>query len=133
MDKSKGNLKSDPTAEEFINALEEFKSEKELGKAEKFFKGNDRETEAFGVKFGDVFKTAKKFQAMPIMEIEKLLESKHYEIRMGGVSIMDYQAKDKKTTPERKQELFELYLTEMPRSLPPFSLPYSQSESVGGR
>ena len=98
------------TAEAFIDALADFRTEKELEKLGKFFKGDDGETQAFGVKFGDVFKTAKKLKNMAIEEIEKLLESKYYEIRMGAVSIMDYQAKDKKTTPERKKELFDLYL-----------------------
>ncbi|MFZ7334325.1 DNA alkylation repair protein [Streptococcus pluranimalium] len=98
------------TAEAFIDTLKELKTEKELKKLEKYFKGEDKETQAFGVKFGDVFKIAKKYKSMSIEEIEKLLESKYYEIRMGAVSIMDYQAKDKKTTPEKKKELFDLYL-----------------------
>ena len=98
------------TAEKFIAKLSELKSDKELGKVEKFFKGNDGETKAFGVKFGDVFKTAKQFIDMPLDEIEKLLESDFYEIRMGAVSIMDFQAKHKKTSDARKKELFDLYL-----------------------
>lgn len=40
---------------------------------------------------------------MPLNEIEALLESEYYEIRMGAVSIMDFQAKHKKTTPDRKK------------------------------
>jgi len=98
------------TAENFIEELSKFKSSKELNKAEKFFKGNDGLTKSFGVKFGDVFKTAKKFTNMSLDEIERLLESDFYEVRMGAVSIMDYQAKSKKTTIERKRELFDLYL-----------------------
>lgn len=98
------------TAKNFISALGEFKSEKEKGKAEKFFKGEDGTTRSFGVKFGDVFKTAKKFSNMPLSEIEKLLESEYYEVRMGAVSIMDYQAKDKTTSEEQKKALFDLYL-----------------------
>jgi hypothetical protein len=31
-------------------------------------------------------------------------------VRVGAVSIMDFQARARKTTPERKRELFELYL-----------------------
>lgn len=48
---------------------------------------------------------------MPLSEINKLLDNEYYEIRMGAVSIMDYQAKSKKTSETRKKELFELYLT----------------------
>nr|WP_299000081.1 DNA alkylation repair protein [uncultured Allomuricauda sp.] len=91
------------TAREYINRLSEFKSEKELNKAEKFFKGNDGVTKSFGVKFGDVFKTAKEFTSMPLTEINKLLDNEHYEIRMGAVSIMDYQARSKKTSENEKK------------------------------
>ncbi len=98
------------TAKQFIDRLSEFKSEKELNKVEKFFKGNDGLTKSFGVKFGDVFKTAKEFAEMPIFEINQLLDSEYYEIRMGAVSIMDFQAKSRKATETKKKELFDLYI-----------------------
>ena len=53
---------------------------------------------------------AKQHIEMPIVEIEKLLHSDYYEARMGSVSIMDFQARNKKTTATRKKELFELYI-----------------------
>lgn len=99
------------TAKEYINKLSEFKTEKELNKADKFFKGNDGVTKSFGVKFGDVFKTAKEFVELPLSEINKLLDSEYYEVRMGAVSIMDFQAKSKKTSEIRRKELFNLYLS----------------------
>src|SRR6185369_12379890 len=34
----------------------------------------------------------------------------YYEVRLGGVSIMDFQARDKKATPEKKKALFDLYI-----------------------
>lgn len=100
----------DLTAELFVAKLSQFKSEEELGKVEKYFKGNDNKTKAFGVKFGDIFKIAEDFTQMPLAQIDILLDSDFYEIRMGAVSIMDFQAKHKKTTADRKKELFELYL-----------------------
>ncbi len=99
------------TAKQFIKELGKFKKHRELDKVSKFFKGNDGVTKAFGVKFGDVFKVAKQFTEMPLNEINKLLDSEYYEIRMGAVSIMDFQAKDKKTTGKRRKELYELYLS----------------------
>ncbi len=99
------------TAEAFLTQLSTFQSEKELHRVARFFKGNDGKTKAFGVKFGDVFKTAKAFTAMPLDEINKLLDSDYYEVRMGAVSIMDFQAKHKKTTAERRKALFDLYLS----------------------
>lgn len=98
------------TAQEFIETLSLFKNEKELDKVEKFFKGNDGMTKSFGVKFGDVFTTAKEFSAMPLNEVNKLLDSDFYEVRMGAVSIMDFQARNKKTTEDQKKDLFDLYL-----------------------
>ena len=98
------------TAKKFIEELSAFKSDKKLNKVEKFFKGNDGKTKGFGVKFGDVFNTAKKFKNMSLEEINKLLDSNFYEVRMGAVSIMDFQAREKKVPKERKKELYELYL-----------------------
>ncbi len=98
------------TAKEFIETLALFKNEKELNKVQKFFKGNDGVTKSFGVKFGDVFTTAKEFSMMSLDEINKLLDSDFYEVRMGAVSIMDFQARSKKTSEDRKKALFDLYL-----------------------
>ena len=88
------------TAKEFIETLALFKNEKELNKAEKFFKGNDGITKSFGTKFGDVFSTAKEFSEMSLEEINKLLDSDFYEVRMGAVSIMDFRREVKKKTSE---------------------------------
>jgi 3-methyladenine DNA glycosylase AlkD len=59
---------------------------------------------------GQVFALAKEFMAMPLGEIEKLLDSPIHEARVGAVSIMDFQARSKKTTGERRTELFDLYI-----------------------
>lgn len=59
---------------------------------------------------GQVFKLAKEFQAVPPSEIEKLLESDDHLVRVGAVSIMDWQARARKTTDERRRELFDLYI-----------------------
>jgi hypothetical protein len=56
-----------------------------------------------GVSFGKIFD-------MPLAEIEVLLESPYYEVRMGAVSIMDFQARGKKITPEQRKALFDLYI-----------------------
>lgn len=102
-------------AKAFKEKLSQFKTEKELNKVEKFFNGNDGVTKPFGVTFGNVFRTAKEFKAMPLDEIEKLLESDFYEIRMGAVSIMDYQAKDKKTSDVQRKRLFNVFLSRLDR------------------
>ena len=63
-----------------------------------------------GIGMGQIFKLALEFKAMPVAEIERLLESHDHPVRVGAVSIMDWQARDRKTTAERRRELFELYL-----------------------
>ena len=59
---------------------------------------------------GQVFKLAKEFQVMPPAEIERLLESDDHLVRVGAVSIMDWQARDRKTPAEGRRELFDLYI-----------------------
>ena len=59
---------------------------------------------------GTVFALAKEHVDMPLDEIEKLLESPAHEARAGAVSIMAKQAALKRTTDERRRELYELYL-----------------------
>lgn len=95
-------------AETFIRKLTVFRSaeiansHRHLAAAE-----NDR---ILGVRMGQVFALAKEFVEMPFDEIEKLLESPIHEARVGAVSIMDYQARSKKTPDVRRKELFDLYI-----------------------
>ena len=63
-----------------------------------------------GVSFGKIFPVAKKFAGMSLADIEGLLESRYYEVRMGAVSIMDFQARARKTSEEDRKGLFDLYL-----------------------
>lgn len=64
----------------------------------------------WGVRMGQFFALAKEFMDMPLVEVETLLESLVHEARVGAVSIMDFQARSKKTTDARKKELFDLYI-----------------------
>ena len=70
----------------------------------------DNEDEILGVRMGQVFALAKEFMGMALEEVEKMLESPIHEMRVGAVSIMDFQARHKKTTEQRKKELFNLYI-----------------------
>ena len=58
----------------------------------------------------DIFALAKGFIDMTPADIEKLLEASDHDARVGAVSIMDWQARRKSTSPERRRELFELYV-----------------------
>ena len=58
----------------------------------------------------DVFALAKEFVDLPPDQIEILLESPVHEVRVGAVSIMDFQARRSSTPESRRRELYELYL-----------------------
>lgn len=96
-------------AAQFIKALTALRSAKQQEQYQRAFPhtvGN----EFLGVRMGQVFALAKQFMALPLAEIEKLLESPLHEARVGAVSIMDFQARNKKTPVAQKKALFELYL-----------------------
>lgn len=70
----------------------------------------DNDDTILGVRMGQVFALAKEHMNMPLEEVEAMLESPVHEMRVGAVSIMDFQARSKKTTDERRKELFDLYI-----------------------
>jgi len=99
------------TAQQFIKELKALQSDAELKKYERFFPLDKRDGDKFiGVRMGHVFELAKEFIEMPIGEIEKLMESPIHEVRAGAMSIMGKSASHKKTSPERLQELYDLYI-----------------------
>ena len=99
------------TAGAFLAALEALSSDDELRKYKRAFplarKGGDR---FLGVRMGDVFDLSKACVDMPLDEVERLLESPWHEARAGAVSILDFQARRRTTTPAQRRELYELYL-----------------------
>ena len=105
-------INSTPTAKRFIERLKTYASPAERDKSLRYFKtaSNGEADQFIGVRMGQVFAVVKEFIAMRPDEIEKLLESKIHEVRAGACSIMDKQARSKKTTPEHRKELYDLYL-----------------------
>jgi 3-methyladenine DNA glycosylase AlkD len=101
-----------PTAKAFLERLRANATEAERKKYERLFRPTeDRPHETvIGVRMGTVFELAKAFIEMPPSEIEKLMESDIHEARAGAMSIMAKQYQAKGTSPERRQELYELYL-----------------------
>ncbi|HYJ79309.1 MAG TPA: DNA alkylation repair protein [Longimicrobiaceae bacterium] len=61
-------------------------------------------------RLGVKYTLGKEFVDLPPEEIEKLLESPLHELRAGALSIMDKQARSRKTPASRRKELFDLYL-----------------------
>ncbi len=116
---NKSKITAEPCKQElstkrFVERLEGHRSAEELKKIQRYFKsgkGQDGECDEFmGVRMGQVFALAKEFFEMPPNEIEKLLESKVHEVRAGGCSIMDKQARSEKTPAERRKDLYDLYM-----------------------
>lgn len=102
------------SAAQFIKRLEALSSPEHAKEYLRYFKTGEGEygagDEFMGVGMGDVFALAKECIDTPLHEIEKLLESPVHEARVGAVSIMDAQARRKKTPPDQRKALFELYL-----------------------
>ena len=96
------------TAKQFVERLKALSS-KQAAKSHAHLAA-DKNDQIIGVKMGQIFALAKEFMDMQLNEVEKLLESPIHEVRVGAVSIMDFQARSKKTSPERCKELFDLYL-----------------------
>ncbi len=59
---------------------------------------------------GRIFALAKACIDMEPPEIERLIGRTDHAARVGAVSIMDWQARRRSTTDERRRELFELYI-----------------------
>jgi 3-methyladenine DNA glycosylase AlkD len=94
--KAKESTQQELTAREFIKRLELLASARKNG------------IDDLGM--GQVFALAKEFMDTPLHEVETLLKSPIHKIRVGAVSIMDFQARNKKTSAERRKELFNLYI-----------------------
>lgn len=107
MDKAKN-------AEQFVERLQSFLSPEDLEKFKRRLKTAKNRKEdvdlSMGVRMGQVFALAKEFMDLSTAEIEKLLESPVHDVRLGAVSIMDWQARSKKTPESCRKELFDLYI-----------------------
>jgi len=95
-------------ADLFIKRLEALRSPA-VARSHDHLASNEDDT-ILGVRMGQVFALAKEFMDMPLNEVETMLESPFHEMRVGAVSIMDFQARNKKTTEARRKELFDLYI-----------------------
>lgn len=96
------------TAKQFVETLKTYQTPHDPEERQKDFRSED--DRFLGVRMRDVFALAREFMDMPPEQIEKLLESSLHEVRAGAVSIMDWQARSKKTPEKRRKELFDLYI-----------------------
>jgi 3-methyladenine DNA glycosylase AlkD len=107
-------VKKTPTANDFIKVLKTHQSDAELAKILRYFKSEEGDyghgDKFIGIRMGTIFNLAKQYFDMPIKEVEKLLESPIHEFRVAGLSLMDKQSRVKKTSEERRKEMFDLVM-----------------------
>lgn len=102
------------TAEGFIAELETHASEEQRVKMLRYFKsgpGEYGEGDVFmGIPMGTLFAVSKDYAGIAVAELETLLESPIHEVRAGALSIMNKEAMAKRTSEQRRRDLYELYL-----------------------
>jgi 3-methyladenine DNA glycosylase AlkD len=100
--------------QQFVAALRDLADPSAVAGVSRFFHGHPDahpgDNKILGVRFGSIFAVAKQFADMPLADVERLLDSPYYEVRMGAVSIMDFQARAKRTSAEQRKALFDLYI-----------------------
>ncbi len=102
-------MPNDLTATAFLAVLEPLRSDDERRKIERYYSTADG-SQVLGVRMKHTFDTAKAFTAMPLDEVERLLDSPLYEARMGAFSILDFKTRRKAITGDERREIYELYL-----------------------
>lgn len=98
------------TAAALLAELEAQADREDINYVARFYKGGDAASEVMGVRMPKVFPIAKKFASLPLEQVEALLDDNRYEVRMAAVSVMDFQARQKKLDPAHRKALFDLYL-----------------------
>jgi 3-methyladenine DNA glycosylase AlkD len=100
----------EPTADEVRAALVAAASDDERRKTERRMTATT--TRVIGVRMGTVFDIARKNARMPLDEVDRLLDSDEYEMRMVAVSILDLKARTKGAD---RAAMFELWMRRLDR------------------
>lgn len=98
------------TADGFIALLQNHQSDAERTKILRYLKSAPPDNQAIGVRMKILFDSAKASTAMPLDEVERLLENQWYEARIGAVSIMDFKTRRPRISEDERKTLFDLYL-----------------------
>ncbi|MGH7157580.1 MAG: DNA alkylation repair protein [Candidatus Saccharimonadales bacterium] len=94
---------------QFIAKLQTLTDQGQRGKYLTTLQLNDK-NKKLGVPMGKIFALAKANADMPNEEIAALVKSDIHEAKVGGVSIMDFQARNKKTPEAQRKWLYDTYL-----------------------
>jgi 3-methyladenine DNA glycosylase AlkD len=63
-----------------------------------------------GVRMGELFDIAKRHAAMPVDEIDLLLDEREYEPRLAAFCVMDFAVRSRSAGDDVRRERYELYL-----------------------
>lgn len=63
-----------------------------------------------GVRMGELFDIAKRYAALPVAEIDRLLDEDPYELRMAAFCVMDFAVRGRPAGDDVRRERYELYL-----------------------
>ncbi|WP_433162249.1 DNA alkylation repair protein [Kribbella sp. CA-247076] len=63
-----------------------------------------------GVRMGTLFDVAKRFTAMPLTEVDRLLDVAEYEPRLAAFCVLDFKVRKTKLPAEERRGCYELYL-----------------------
>jgi 3-methyladenine DNA glycosylase AlkD len=75
----------------------------------------DDRTIVIGVRMGTVFDIAKQHTALPLDEVDRLLDRDEYELRMVAVSVLDFRARRPRITDDERRELYDLWMRRLDR------------------
>jgi len=102
-------------AKDLIAELNKYASDSDAAFLQRFFKtgpGEYGEGDIFiGVRVPDSRKICKQYKKLPLVEVQKLLESEIHEHRLAGIYILCY--KFKTASEAEKQQFYDLYMMEL--------------------
>ena len=58
----------------------------------------------------EIFSLAKKYEKTPVFEVVKLLRDKEDNHRLGAVSILDWKARNNKTSKDEREDIYRAYI-----------------------
>ncbi|MFC5139546.1 DNA alkylation repair protein [Actinomycetospora rhizophila] len=122
-------MRPDPAAR-FVAALHAAHDPAEVATVRRRVAADD---EVIGMRMRDLFAAAKAATGMPLADVDGLLDSPVYEVRMGALCIMDFRAKDRRVTPDERAELYRLYLDRHDRITTWDMVDRAAPSVVGGR
>ena len=97
------------TAATLVSTLEAMATPEQREQYTRYF-APDPDAPFIGVRMGSVFELAKTALDLPVTELEALLEQPTHEVRALACSIMGKSAAHRRTSGDRRTELYELYL-----------------------